>query len=287
MQFDFGKNWDDYSRKALTPDRVGQARADFCSLMGCVDLRDKSFLDIGFGQGLSLLIAAECGARAVGCDINHRCAEVLAANRRFFPSLDPSSTIPVEIGSILDDAVVDRLRTLSARSDGAYDAVHSWGVLHHTGALWKALGNAVSLTAGGGFLVVAIYNAHWSSPLWKVVKRAYGASPRIIRQAAVLSLYPIIALAKAAVTRQNPFRQNRGMDFYYDVVDWVGGYPYEYASVREVTAFLEGKGFTNVKTLDSLVPTGCNQFVFVRGQTKSCATTGTGTHREGTRGVSL
>lgn len=77
-------------------------------------------------------------------------------------------------------------------------------------------------------------------------------------------LYPIIYLAKFAVTRRNPAKQQRGMDFYFDVVDWVGGYPYEYASVREIHGLLEELGFLALRTLRAEVPTGCNQFVFKR-----------------------
>ena len=33
------------------------------------------------------------------------------------------------------------------------------------------------------------------------------------------------------------------MDFYYDVIDWVGGYPYEYATREEITARLQPHGF--------------------------------------------
>jgi hypothetical protein len=39
------------------------------------------------------------------------------------------------------------------------------------------------------------------------------------------------------------------MDFYYDVVDWVCGYPYEHATLDEVASFLEKKGFSNRKTI--------------------------------------
>jgi len=264
MQFDFGRNWAEFSRKALTPEHVEQARTDFYSLMEYMKLQDKSFLDIGFGQGLSLLIAAESGAQVVGLDINPRCAEVLAANRKFFSSLDIRTALPVVVGSILDPGKIALVRQLSNRPDHTFDVVHSWGVLHHTGALWQALENAISLTAPGGLLVAAIYNTHWSSPWWKIIKRAFARLPRVIQRASALALCPGIALAKALVTRENPFRQERGMDFYYDVIDWVCGYPYEYATLHEVASFLEKKGFSNRKTIPASVPTGCNQFVYQR-----------------------
>jgi 2-polyprenyl-6-hydroxyphenyl methylase/3-demethylubiquinone-9 3-methyltransferase len=62
------------------------------------------------------------------------------------------------------------------------------------------------------------------------------------------------------------------MDFYYDVVDWVGGYPYQYASVAEIVQMLQELGFASVKVVPTEVPTGCNEFVFQR---KGSATRGT------------
>jgi 2-polyprenyl-6-hydroxyphenyl methylase/3-demethylubiquinone-9 3-methyltransferase len=47
--------------------------------------------------------------------------------------------------------------------------------------------------------------------------------------------------------RQNPFKWNqrkeRGMDVYHDIIDWLGGLPYEVASSEEVSSFMEGRGF--------------------------------------------
>jgi 2-polyprenyl-6-hydroxyphenyl methylase/3-demethylubiquinone-9 3-methyltransferase len=56
----------------------------------------------------------------------------------------------------------------------------------------------------------------------------------------------------------------RGMDFYYNVVDWVGGFPYEYATPEEVARHLSERGFTLRWQAEATVPTGCNEQVFVR-----------------------
>src|SRR5258707_8547983 len=105
-RFDFGRNWRAFSENALSETRLEQARQDFRALLVGIPLQDRSLLDIGFGQGLSLLLAAAEGAIAVGCDINPLCAEVLRENRRrFFPELS-ARTIPVVVGSILEDSVV-------------------------------------------------------------------------------------------------------------------------------------------------------------------------------------
>lgn len=261
--FDFGANWREFSETALDPPRVDQARAEFRALVGkCgTPIAGRSFLDIGFGQGLSLLAAASDGARALGCDINPTCAKVLAANSKLFPDID--ANIPVVVGSILDRNVVDELRARSL--DGAgYDIVHSWGVLHHTGDMWKAIAHAAELVAPGGIFVLAIYNQHWTSPLWVPIKRGYCAAPRWLQRAMIGIFYPVILAAKALVTWRNPFTMERGMDFYYNVVDWVGGYPYEYASLQELARRMEKAGFSLRWQRAANVPTGCNEQIFVR-----------------------
>jgi hypothetical protein len=110
--------------------------------------------------------------------------------------------------------------------------------------------------------VIAIYNRHWSSAPWLAIKWAYVHSPRWLQRAMAMALYPVIWLAKLAVTRDDPKRMDRGMDFYYNVVDWVGGYPYEYASVEEMEAMCRPLGFTLLRSVPARVPTGCNELVF-------------------------
>lgn len=270
-QFDFGQNWIEFAQQALTPERIEAARREFTQLHQDVPLHGRSFLEIGFGQGLSLLLAQSAGARVVGCDINPKCADALAITRQLMPDLTGTPTTVV--GSVLSPEVVARLRAASPDGDGLYDVVHSWGVLHHTGDMDTAIRHAASLVRPGGHLVIAIYNRHWSSRPWLWIKWLYLHAPRWGRRALIWLLYPVIYAAKWLVTFRNPFQQQRGMDFYYNVVDWVGGYPYEYASQAEMTDRLSALGFRLAKFVPAEVPTGCNEFVFVRrgpdGSTRS------------------
>ena len=256
--FDFGENWKNFSRNALNAQRVSEATVDFRDLCGNIELSGQTFLDVGFGQGLGLLNAANAGAQAIGCDINPKCTEVLTHNRRFFPTL--TTPIPVVIGSILNDDVVDHLRHLGG-SHG-FAVVHSWGVLHHTGNMRLAISKTASLVQPSGHLILAIYNRHWSSLAWLAIKRCYVGNPRWLRRLTVASLLPVIYLAKWLATGRNPLRQERGMDFRYDVIDWVGGYPYEFASRFEIEAMMTGLGFHLIRFKCARVPTGCNEFVF-------------------------
>ena len=263
-QFDFGRNWKSFSESALTSDRVEGARLDFRNLMQGVPLRGRTFLDIGFGQGLALCLAQEAGAKAYANDINPKCVEALKATARFFSELDTYS-IPTVVGSILDDTTLQTLRQLpSAAEAGGFDIVHSWGVLHHTGAVADATQRAASLVRPGGHLIIAIYNTHWSSPAWYLIKRAFVTLPGLGQRILTALFFPVIFIAKMAVIRGNPLKKDRGMDFYHDVIDWIGGYPYEHATVEQVKALVESFGFKLERTIPTVVPTGCNQFVFRR-----------------------
>ena len=254
MRFGFGKNWQSYSRTALTRERMDQARQAFRSLFAGVQLEGKSFLDIGFGQGLSLICAAEMGANGLGVDIDPDNLEALKATAG---AMGYQGLPKTRIASILDSAFVNE-----CRAQGGFHVVHSWGVLHHTGNMRQAFDNACCLVADGGYLVCSIYNRHWSSPPWKAVKYLYNKSPALLQRAFIAVFYPVIYVAKWVVTGKDPRRKDRGMDFYHDVIDWVGGYPYEYASIQEIKDLVCPKGFDCLRVQPARVPTGCNEFVF-------------------------
>lgn len=254
-QFDFGQNWQDFSASRLDGLHIEQARQHFRELMAEVDLTGKTFLDVGFGQGLSLLIAYQEGAMVTGLDINPKCAQVVERNKQ---ALGVEEDIETIVGSVLNPEDLAKLQ------DRQFDIVHSWGVLHHTGDMASAINNACRFVKPDGHLVLAIYNRHWSSLPWLWIKWFYCHIPVVLQKVMIGLFYPVIMLAKFLVTGQNPFRMSRGMDFYYNVVDWVGGYPYEYASIEEMVALLEKIGFALQKSIDSKVPTGCNEYVFKR-----------------------
>ncbi|RMG29913.1 MAG: class I SAM-dependent methyltransferase [Methanobacteriota archaeon] len=255
MQFDFGKNWKEFSEKKLTSERIAQAETHFHELLSGVNLKEKRFLDVGFGQGLSLLLAHKAGAVVSGIDVNPTCYDVVEKNKQEMGIDEP---IDIRVGSILDDEIVKDLKK------NMFDVVHSWGVLHHTGSMWVAIDNVCSLVRDGGFLIIAIYNKHWSSPLWKMIKLIYCKSPSFVQKALIWLFFPVIFFAKFLVTGKNPLKMKRGMDFFYNVVDWVGGYPYEYASPEEIISYVSSKGYRLVRISPSCVPTGCNEYIFCR-----------------------
>lgn len=258
--FDFGQNWKEFSENALDAGRFEQAQAHFAELMGGIPLVDQTFLDIGFGQGLSLLCAARAGARIHGLDINPKCREVLLRNSARLTAHEVDQA-KVAVGSILDEQA---LATVRGWAPDGFDVVHSWGVLHHTGAMWQAIENVASLVRPDGRFVLAIYNRHWSSSTWATIKRVYASSPTPVQKGLNWIFVPIIYAAKLVATRTNPLRKERGMNFFYDVVDWIGGYPYEYASREDVELFVVANGFVAERFTPAAAPIGCNEFVFRR-----------------------
>lgn len=251
MNFDFGKNWQRFSSQALTQKHIEQAQDDFEKLFAGIPLNHQSFLDIGFGQGLTSLLAATQGSQVMAIDINPKCFVALEQTKLFFKEV---SSVKTRTGSILDQ---EFLKTLPA-----FDIVHAWGVLHHTGNMKQAIANAAGLVKKNGFLVISIYNKQITSPLWKIIKATYNKLPSAFQRIFIGIFYPIIFCAKFLVTGKNPKKMDRGMDFYFNVVDWVGGTPYEYATQNEIISKLKSLGFCCLKTIPPKVPTGCNEFIF-------------------------
>ena len=186
-------------------------------------------------------------------DINPRCIEVSERNR---DRLVPGAPISFVGASVLSPQILNGF--------GVFDVVYAWGSLHHTGAMWDAIRNVAARVSIGGTLVVGIYNKHFTSPLWKAIKWLYNRLPRLVQRIMVVLFSGIIYAAKFLVTWRNPLDKERGMDFWVDVIDWVGGFPYEYATPDEVEKFVRTQGFLLRRYVAAQVPTGCNEFVFIR-----------------------
>ena len=169
----------------------------------------------------------------------------------------------IKEGSILDKSFIESL--------GKYDIVYSWGVLHHTGAMWTSLENInIPLLDKNSNLVIAIYNDQGiKSKFWKKIKKIYNSSliSSFLIKIIFIPLYTLQYLLFGSLFRKNPFwffinyKRSRGMSIYFDWIDWLGGYPYEVAKPDEINNFYRKKGFIleHIITTNSL---GCNQYVF-------------------------
>ena len=251
-RFDFGANWQAFSDRLMDEDRVVAAMRSLRKVVQRETLEGTRVADVGCGSGLFSISATRLGAaRVVGLDINPLCIDV---SRRNQANLASTAALTFHRASVLSPEELAPF--------GTFDLVYAWGSLHHTGAMWDALRNVTRMVAPGGTLVVAIYNQHATSPVWRVIKRTYTRAPDFVKAPMAAAAAIVIFLAKALVTGRNPLEKERGMDFWYDVVDWVGGYPYEYATRSCVEQFVTSAGFTTTRFVRAQVPTGCNQYVF-------------------------
>jgi GalNAc-alpha-(1->4)-GalNAc-alpha-(1->3)-diNAcBac-PP-undecaprenol alpha-1,4-N-acetyl-D-galactosaminyltransferase len=264
--FEFGKNWTQFQR-VINDSRVDTAQESLKEMLNITTLRDRTFLDIGCGSGLFSLAARQLGARVHSFDHDQKSVACTLDLKRQYCGDDKGWKI--EEGSILDEMYV--------RSLGKFDVVYAWGVLHHTGSMWQALDYARIPVASGGQLFVAIYNDQgWPTRCWKKVKWLYNRLPDGLR---FLVVGPaLVRLWGPRIVRDSftgrPFRTwhsysvNRGMSAWRDVVDWVGGYPFEFATPAEIFEFYRDRGF-RLLVLKTPASHACNQFVFERIEERS------------------
>jgi len=262
-RFEFGENWGRFLR-ILSEERIKVAEDSLKEKLEVEDLAGKSFLDIGSGSGLFSLAARRLGAQVYSFDYDpHSVACTRQLKGWYFPNDD---NWKIEEGSALDAEYL--------KSVGEFDVVYSWGVLHHTGALWKALENAQLPVAPRGKLFISVYNDQGSkSALWKRIKRVYNRLPQRLKLPfALLVMGPReIAFGLRHLAKLQPqrfiqswmqYNKKRGMSRWHDIIDWVGGYPFEVAKPEEIFYFYRDKGFSLEKLKTCGGGLGCNEFVF-------------------------
>jgi 2-polyprenyl-6-hydroxyphenyl methylase/3-demethylubiquinone-9 3-methyltransferase len=254
-RFQFGENWARFLA-SVDETRIAAAMAALQQTLALDTFNGLTFLDVGSGSGLSSLAAHRLGAAVHSFDFDPDSVRCTAAlKERFAPG---ARTWTIEQGSALDPVYVRRL--------GRYDIVHSWGVLHHTGRMWDGLAIAADAVSAGGRLFIALYNAQGArSSYWKLVKRIYNSS-RIGRWSmlAVHLPYPYAAsLVWRLITGRLGRQSRRGMTYWYDYVDWIGGLPFEVARPADVSSFLAQRGFRQINSILTR-RSGCNEFVFLR-----------------------
>jgi 2-polyprenyl-6-hydroxyphenyl methylase/3-demethylubiquinone-9 3-methyltransferase len=261
-RFAFGRNWQSFLR-VLDEPRIQAATTSLAGMLERDDLTGLRFLDAGCGSGLFSLAARRLGANVISFDVDRdsvACTREL--RRRYFPDDEGWDVLS---GSALDPTFLATL--------GAFDVVYSWGVLHHTGAMWRALDVIRGAVRPGGQLFIAIYNDQgaWSRR-WTAIKRRYCESTAW-RAAIVGTFVPYWVLrgfASDVLWLRNPLRRYteyrgaRGMSVWHDWIDWLGGYPFEVARPEQILDFYRARGLTLTRMSTAGGSVGCNEFVFQR-----------------------
>jgi SAM-dependent methyltransferase len=269
QRFEFGKNWQRFL-PLLNKERIEAAELSLRQMLDCENLNGKTFLDVGSGSGLFSLAARRLGAKVLSFDYDTESVACTSQLKHtFFPT---DGDWRVERGSALDQ---EYLRGL-----GRFDVVYSWGVLHHTGAMWEALENMSPLVKQDGKLFIAIYNDQGKmSSFWRIVKRTYNRTPQVLR---FVILWPIGVFFVTGMTVKDICRlhrpriisnltSERGISVWTDVVDWAGGYPFEVASRDQIVDFYQSRGFRLDRLVSCGRKLGCNQYVFTARQGEATA----------------
>ncbi len=260
-RFEFGKNWQKFLA-VLDKERISQAELSLKQMLEVENLKGKNFLDIGSGSGLFSLAARRLGAQVHSFDFDPQSVACTSELKdRYFRGDD---NWVIERGSALDAEYIKSL--------GQFDIVYSWGVLHHTGEMWKALSNAQIPLDRNGILYIAIYDDQGrKSRIWLKIKQFY-CSNILAKSITIAFFFPFFFLKNFTVdllSLRSPFKRyidykkNRGMSIVRDWVDWLGGLPYEFAKPEEVLDFYRQKQMLLARLkIGGIVNKGLNEFIF-------------------------
>jgi 2-polyprenyl-3-methyl-5-hydroxy-6-metoxy-1,4-benzoquinol methylase len=260
-RFAFGSNWLDYVENKIDQKKIESAVQSEKNMLKSETLVGQSFLDVGCGSGLFSLAACLLDAEEVySFDYDEK--SVLATKKLREQFQIPETKWYIAQGDVLDQ------KWMSSITDA--DIVYSWGVLHHTGSMWQAIENTACKVKPGGFLAISIYNKvdnpRDSSKMWWKVKRFYNGSPSFIKEI-MIALYMMKVMLGHIRRGKDPVKEiksygERGMDFFHDARDWVGGFPYEYADSEDVIRFIRKDRPFELIYINQVVGNACNEFTF-------------------------
>ena len=253
ITFSFGQNWLDYL-KTVGNTEIEKAIKDILEYLDEETVKKSRILDIGSGSGIHSSAFYKLGAKEVrSFDYDEYSVE---ATKYMHKLCESPVNWKVGRGSILDSEFVESL--------GKFDIVYSWGVLHHTGNMWEAIKNAMKLVSPGGKLWITLYVKGPNYQTHLSLKKRYNNATETGKKW-IIRKYILRLMLHRLLHFKNPFTWNekreRGMNVYHDIIDWLGGLPYEVASPDEVLRFGRQNGMIMERI--RIVPEGgCNYYLF-------------------------
>jgi SAM-dependent methyltransferase len=239
ITFSFGENWQDFVQRYFSEERVSIAQRHLLDFIETPSLSGSAFVDIGCGSGIHSLAAFRAWARhIISFDIDPRSVET---TERIRDAYGDASRWEIAAGSVLDTAFLATIQPA--------EVVYSWGVLHHTGKMWEAVRNAATLVRNSGLFYTGLYTTDSRSDHWTRTKKRYNRASRFGKRFMEMKHVIRYLLLSNLARGRNPIRvvreypRRRGMSWFTDMRDWLGGYPYEHARPEEVLRFCR-------KTLD-------------------------------------
>ena len=234
LRYEFGRNWASYAHGHLDADRLRIAGEHLLGFLKLPDLAGRTFLDIGCGSGIHSLAALHAGAkRVVSFDYDE---DSVRTTRSLHEAAGAPAHWTVLQGSVLDRGFLSRLEPA--------DVVYSWGVLHHTGRMWEAVENAAATVATDGVFYFALYTSDVvrdPAAALRLKQRYNAAGPglrRLLewRHAWRVAIRHDLRRLRAPWSTMRGYRASRGMEFWTDIRDWLGGWPMEFAGIAETKA---------------------------------------------------